>query len=448
MSAMSATAPAWSSAADNETLINHLQSLSVDEYSARQVQQHPVAGACVPPTPPYGNVHTPQRPAAYATYDGTTQYLYYTTEFTPPSAGGHHHHQAYAGFELATPMTPLQSMQSMASAAGITFDPYPTPPENYPLQQDSRQGAPHHHTHQLGQLAADGAAAAAAACSSTNANPAGFQQQAAVAGRQGIYRPPHLQQQGQGYFAYSDRAPYWTQMHGAHGGQHASTGRDSGVSPDTDTDRHKGGQRLTQQHQHHHPQRRINAHSHSGGRRGSTQGAHGQYPSLSEYNHRYGLQSLASYPHTPSPGHFSLVGAAPFTPASLSAASSSYNGGYGRRRSDEGPARSLRLEEFRQRRNSRMDFADVYGHICEFAGDQHGSRLIQNKLETATNEERALVFDEIITSAFQLMTDVFGNYVIQKFFEHGDENQRAALAKTMEGHVLHLSMNMYGCRVS
>jgi mRNA-binding protein PUF3 len=42
---------------------------------------------------------------------------------------------------------------------------------------------------------------------------------------------------------------------------------------------------------------------------------------------------------------------------------------------------------------------------------------------------------------------VFGNYVIQKLFEHGDQAQKAALAKTMETHVLHLSMQMYGCRV-
>lgn len=34
-----------------------------------------------------------------------------------------------------------------------------------------------------------------------------------------------------------------------------------------------------------------------------------------------------------------------------------------------------------------------------------------------------LVFDEIIPAAFQLMTDVFGNYVIQKFFDFGTREQ-------------------------
>lgn len=45
------------------------------------------------------------------------------------------------------------------------------------------------------------------------------------------------------------------------------------------------------------------------------------------------------------------------------------------------------------------------------------------------------------------MKDVFGNYVIQKFFEHGDQNQKKLLANKMKGEVLALSTGMYGCRV-
>lgn len=46
--------------------------------------------------------------------------------------------------------------------------------------------------------------------------------------------------------------------------------------------------------------------------------------------------------------------------------------------------------------------------------DQYGSRFIQQKLETANLEETAMIFPEIIPHARTLMTDVFGNYVIQK----------------------------------
>ena len=90
---------------------------------------------------------------------------------------------------------------------------------------------------------------------------------------------------------------------------------------------------------------------------------------------------------------------------------------------------------------------DIYNHIVEFSGDQHGSRFIQQKLETANSDEKDQVFREIRPNSLQLMTDVFGNYVIQKFFEHGNQVQKTILAEQMKGHILTMSMQMYGCRV-
>jgi mRNA-binding protein PUF3 len=57
------------------------------------------------------------------------------------------------------------------------------------------------------------------------------------------------------------------------------------------------------------------------------------------------------------------------------------------------------------------------------------------------------VFREIQPNCLQLMTDVFGNYVVQKLFEHGNQTQKKILANQMKGHVLALSTQMYGCRV-
>lgn len=55
---------------------------------------------------------------------------------------------------------------------------------------------------------------------------------------------------------------------------------------------------------------------------------------------------------------------------------------------------------------------DIFGYVVEFSGDQHGSRFIQQKLESATSEEKQLVFDEIVPdNSLQLIQDVFGNYV-------------------------------------
>ncbi|KAK9240585.1 armadillo-type protein [Lipomyces kononenkoae] len=117
--------------------------------------------------------------------------------------------------------------------------------------------------------------------------------------------------------------------------------------------------------------------------------------------------------------------------------------------SDDFPhgVRSALLEEFRSSKGKKYELKDIYGHVVEFSGDQHGSRFIQQRLETANSDEKETIFNEIRANSLQLMTDVFGNYVIQKFFEHGNQMQKTVLAKQMEGHIINLSLQMYGCRV-
>ncbi|KAH9900399.1 armadillo-type protein [Xylariomycetidae sp. FL2044] len=111
--------------------------------------------------------------------------------------------------------------------------------------------------------------------------------------------------------------------------------------------------------------------------------------------------------------------------------------------------RSMLLEEFRANTKStkKFELREIYNHIVEFSGDQHGSRFIQEKLQTANSDEKDQVFREIEPNALQLMKDVFGNYVIQKFFEHGDQVQKKIIAGQMKGKVAELSTQMYACRV-
>ncbi|XP_011875908.1 PREDICTED: pumilio homolog 2 isoform X4 [Vollenhovia emeryi] len=109
--------------------------------------------------------------------------------------------------------------------------------------------------------------------------------------------------------------------------------------------------------------------------------------------------------------------------------------------------RSRLLEDFRNNRYPSLQLRDLANHIVEFSQDQHGSRFIQQKLERASANEKQLVFQEILSSAYSLMTDVFGNYVIQKFFEYGTQEQKSTLAQKVRGHVLPLALQMYGCRV-
>ena len=68
--------------------------------------------------------------------------------------------------------------------------------------------------------------------------------------------------------------------------------------------------------------------------------------------------------------------------------------------------------------------------------------LSKQSLETANSDEKDLIFSEIRPNCLQLMTDVFGNYVIQKFFEHGNQMHKTILAKHMETHIVTLSMQM------
>ena len=58
------------------------------------------------------------------------------------------------------------------------------------------------------------------------------------------------------------------------------------------------------------------------------------------------------------------------------------------------------------------------------------------------------MFSELVPAhSLQLTQDVFGNYVIQKLLEHTTPAQKAMIGNTLEGHVLPLSLQMYGCRV-
>lgn len=111
--------------------------------------------------------------------------------------------------------------------------------------------------------------------------------------------------------------------------------------------------------------------------------------------------------------------------------------------------RSSVLEDFRSnnKTSKRFELKDIYNFIVEFSGDQHGSRFIQLKLETANSDEKDQVFREVEPNAVQLMKDVFGNYVVQKFFEHGNQVQKKILGEKMRGKMVELSMQVYACRV-
>ncbi len=106
------------------------------------------------------------------------------------------------------------------------------------------------------------------------------------------------------------------------------------------------------------------------------------------------------------------------------------------------------IEEIKSgQKGRRVELGEILGQLARLSVDQHGSRLIQQRLEAASPAERDKVFSELLPHTPDLMVDVFGNYVIQKFFEHGSQVQQETLCGLMKGHVLELALQMYGCRV-
>ena len=113
------------------------------------------------------------------------------------------------------------------------------------------------------------------------------------------------------------------------------------------------------------------------------------------------------------------------------------------------PGRDPLVDEFRNTfgKSRQWSLRDLLGHVVAFCQDQHGSRFIQQRLEVCNEDEKQLVFEEILLVANPLMTDVFGNYVLQKLFEYGTPDQCEQLGLLLAGQAVNLAMQMYGCRV-
>jgi hypothetical protein len=125
------------------------------------------------------------------------------------------------------------------------------------------------------------------------------------------------------------------------------------------------------------------------------------------------------------------------------------SGGRGPRRNGNynSSSRSPFLEEFRSSKDAAYELHNIVGHFVEFSMDQHGSRHIQQKLASATESQKQLVYDEVVPEASVLMQDAFGNYVIQKLFEHGSAAQKSLFVDKLKENFVELSLHMYGCRV-
>jgi pumilio RNA-binding family len=99
--------------------------------------------------------------------------------------------------------------------------------------------------------------------------------------------------------------------------------------------------------------------------------------------------------------------------------------------------------------NQGGEFSDIMNNLIEYCKDHSGSRLIQKRYESGTDDEKNQIFDKISTNILSLAKDVFGNYVIQKILDNNtvDQEKNSKIMTALEGNIQELTLHMYGCRV-
>ena len=68
--------------------------------------------------------------------------------------------------------------------------------------------------------------------------------------------------------------------------------------------------------------------------------------------------------------------------------------------------------------------------VLAVAKDQNGCRFLQRKFDEGGPTAIGLVFPEVLDDLVELMTDPFGNYLIQKLLDRCSEDQRLQVCNT------------------
>lgn len=109
--------------------------------------------------------------------------------------------------------------------------------------------------------------------------------------------------------------------------------------------------------------------------------------------------------------------------------------------------------------NAKLE--DFTGDIYSLCKDQHGCRFLQRQLDLGreaaqknakggsivTNDVAAtVIFNEIYLKVIELMTDPFGNYLIQKLAENVSSDQRLILVKNAAPEFVRIALDPHGTR--
>ncbi|EFW98751.1 pumilio-family RNA-binding repeat protein [Grosmannia clavigera kw1407] len=83
--------------------------------------------------------------------------------------------------------------------------------------------------------------------------------------------------------------------------------------------------------------------------------------------------------------------------------------------------------------------------VCN--NDQQASIFLQQKLKVGTTDQKYDIVEAIVSQAYPLMINRFGNFLVQRCFEHGAPEQIVKIAEAIRGNTLNLSMDPFGCHV-
>ncbi|KAF9121442.1 hypothetical protein BGW39_010524 [Mortierella sp. 14UC] len=95
---------------------------------------------------------------------------------------------------------------------------------------------------------------------------------------------------------------------------------------------------------------------------------------------------------------------------------------------------------------THLDYQMCVDRILQ-ATDQQASIHLQQKLKTSPPDQKLQIIDAVLISAYPLMSNRFGNFLIQRCFEFGSPQQIDALAQAMRGNILTLACDPFGCHV-
>ncbi|GAO14274.1 hypothetical protein UVI_02000970 [Ustilaginoidea virens] len=84
-------------------------------------------------------------------------------------------------------------------------------------------------------------------------------------------------------------------------------------------------------------------------------------------------------------------------------------------------------------------------HASEFTSKTNWKT--EQKLKVGTPDQKYDIVEAIVAQAYLLMVNRFGNFLVQRCFEHGTPEQVIKIAQAIRGNTLNLSMDPFGCHV-